>query len=184
MPRRARSAQPPIPERIKIAGEWIAPAHRTTCADRTTLTPCAVRTRMPIALSPENSTRSTNALPTISRLERARTGSRYARLKVPAQLGVSAAATKRNPRSPRNFRWSTARQESPRNYFSKIACANRRHRCSIEGENIQSQCIIVDIQIIGRKPHASTGLDGWIGFKNKAIREGSDLPHHSSLPSI
>jgi hypothetical protein len=51
-------------------------------------------------------------------------------------------------------------------------------------EDIQSQCVIVDIQIIGRKPHASTGLNGWIGFENKAIRERSDLPHHASLPSI
>jgi hypothetical protein len=49
---------------------------------------------------------------------------------------------------------------------------------------VKSKCVIVDIQIIGRKPHASTGLDGWIGFKNKAIRERSDLPHHSSLPNI
>jgi len=29
-----------------------------------------------------------------------------------------------------------------------------------------------------------TGLNGWIGFKNNAIRERSDLPHYSSLPSI
>jgi hypothetical protein len=52
------------------------------------------------------------------------------------------------------------------------------------GENIQSQCVIVDIQIIGRKLHASTGLDGRIDFKNKAIRERPGLPHHSSLQSI
>ena len=44
--------------------------------------------------------------------------------------------------------------------------------------------MFVDIQIIGRKPHTPTGLDGRIGFKNKAIRERSDLPHHSSLPNI
>jgi hypothetical protein len=55
---------------------------------------------------------------------------------------------------------------------------------SIEGKNIKSRCVIVDIQIVGRKPHASTGLDGWIGFKNKAIRERSDLAHHSSLTSV
>ena len=42
----------------------------------------------------------------------------------------------------------------------------------------------VDIQIIGWEPHASTGLGGWIGLKNKAIRERSNLPHHSSLPRI
>ena len=42
----------------------------------------------------------------------------------------------------------------------------------------------MDIQIIGRKPHAPAGLDGWIGFKNNTIREYSDLPRHSSLPSI
>ena len=58
--------------------------------------------------------------------------------------------------------------------------ADRRHR-SIE---VQSKYVIVDIQIIGRKPHPSTGLDGRIGFKNKAIREASDLTHRSSLPSI
>jgi hypothetical protein len=38
----------------------------------------------------------------------------------------------------------------------------------------------VDIQIIGWEPHASTGLGGWIGLKNKAFRERSNLPHHSS----
>jgi hypothetical protein len=40
------------------------------------------------------------------------------------------------------------------------------------------------IQIIGREPHATTGLDCRIGFKDKAIRERSDLPHHFSLPNI
>jgi hypothetical protein len=42
----------------------------------------------------------------------------------------------------------------------------------------------VDIQIIGRKPHAPTGPDGWIAFQNKAIRELSDLPYHASLRSL
>src|SRR6516225_7248770 len=58
--------------------------------------------------------------------------------------------------------------------------ADRRHR-SIE---VQSKYVIVDIQIIGRKPHASTGLDRWICFKNKAIRERSNLPHYCRLQSI
>jgi hypothetical protein len=40
------------------------------------------------------------------------------------------------------------------------------------------------IQIIGREPHATTGLDCRIGFKDKAIRERPDLPHHFSLPNI
>jgi hypothetical protein len=44
--------------------------------------------------------------------------------------------------------------------------------------------VVADIQIIGRKPHASTGLNGWISFENHAIQERSDLPHHSGFPSI
>ncbi len=44
--------------------------------------------------------------------------------------------------------------------------------------------VIVDIQIIGRKPHAPTGLDGWIVFKNKAICERSNSPHRSSFPEM
>ena len=47
-----------------------------------------------------------------------------------------------------------------------------------------NQNTLSGIQIIGRKPHASTGLHGWIGVKNKAIRERSDLPHQPSLQSI
>src|SRR5262245_46540931 len=47
-----------------------------------------------------------------------------------------------------------------------------------------NQNTLSGIQIIGRKPHASTGLHGWIAFKNKAIRERSDLPHQPSLQSI
>jgi hypothetical protein len=42
----------------------------------------------------------------------------------------------------------------------------------------------MDIQIIGRKPHAPTSLNGWIGFKNKAICERYNLPYRSSLPAM
>jgi hypothetical protein len=66
--------------------------------------------------------------------------------------------------------------------YQQPAC--QRLPSSLGGAPWKSQCVIVDIQIIGRKPHAPTGLNGWVGFKNKAIRERSDLPHHSSLPSI
>ena len=44
--------------------------------------------------------------------------------------------------------------------------------------------VIVDIQMIGRKAHAPTGLDGWIGFKNQTICELSNLPYDSSLPGM
>jgi hypothetical protein len=57
-------------------------------------------------------------------------------------------------------------------------CANRRLRCSI------NQNTLPGIQITGRKPHPSTGLDGRIDFKNEAIGERSDLPHHRSVQSI
>ena len=47
-----------------------------------------------------------------------------------------------------------------------------------------NQNTLSGIQKIGRKPHASTGLDGWIEFKNKAIRKCSRLPNQSNLQSI
>jgi hypothetical protein len=97
---------------------------------------------------------------------------------------------------PREVRCKRTREASlPQRVLSTQSGQRVQHRqgpplrqyatsCSIEAEKIQSQSVIVDIQMIGRKPHASTGLDSWIGFKNKAIRERSDLPNQSSLPSI
>jgi hypothetical protein len=53
-----------------------------------------------------------------------------------------------------------------------------------QGRTVTHDALSLDKQINGRKPHASAGLNGWIGFKNKAIRERADLPHYPSLQSI
>src|SRR5829696_228125 len=45
-------------------------------------------------------------------------------------------------------------------------------------------CAAVDIQIIGRKAHPATGLDGWVRFQNEAVRESPCLPDRLGFPSM
>jgi hypothetical protein len=45
-----------------------------------------------------------------------------------------------------------------------------------------SLALFVGIQIISRKPHAPTGLNGWVGFQNKAVCKRPCLPDHPGVP--
>jgi hypothetical protein len=38
--------------------------------------------------------------------------------------------------------------------------------------------------MIGWKPHAPTGLNGWVGFQNEAVRKRPCLPNNLGLPSM
>ena len=44
-------------------------------------------------------------------------------------------------------------------------------------------CVAVDIQIIWRKAHALTGLNGRVGIQNNAVRESPCLSDHLGFPS-
>ena len=43
---------------------------------------------------------------------------------------------------------------------------------------------MVDIQIISRKAHPPTGLNGWVGFQNEAVCESPGLPDHLGFPNM
>lgn len=67
----------PMPERIRMAGLWIAPAQSTISFARiSSQAPPPKRTRTPTARLPSKSTLSTRASPRISRFARPRAGSR------------------------------------------------------------------------------------------------------------
>ena len=45
-------------------------------------------------------------------------------------------------------------------------------------------CAALDIQIIGRKAHPPTGLNGRVGFQNEAVRESTCLAERLSFPTM
>src|SRR5215470_15382617 len=45
-------------------------------------------------------------------------------------------------------------------------------------------CAAADIQVIGRKAHPPTNLNGWVGCQNDAVCESSCLPDNLDLPRM
>jgi hypothetical protein len=45
-------------------------------------------------------------------------------------------------------------------------------------------CAAVDIQVIGRKAHPPTSLNGWVGCQNEAVCESSCLPNNLGFPRM
>src|SRR5262249_58710326 len=45
-------------------------------------------------------------------------------------------------------------------------------------------CAAVDIQIIGRKAHPPTSLNGWVGCQNEPVCESSCLPDNLGFPRM
>ncbi len=79
MPSARSAAPPPMPERSRIAGEWMAPAHNSTARAGIVAQPAPGRcTRTPTARPCASTTRSTSASPITSRFGRPRAGSRKA----------------------------------------------------------------------------------------------------------
>src|SRR5262249_48395297 len=45
-------------------------------------------------------------------------------------------------------------------------------------------CAAADIQVIGRKAHPPTSLNGWVGCQNDAVCESSCLPDNLDFPRM
>src|SRR5262245_3112921 len=53
-----------------------------------------------------------------------------------------------------------------------------------ETDRCSRDCAAVDIQVIGRKAHPPTSLNGWVGCQNEAVCESSCLPDKLSFPRM
>jgi hypothetical protein len=56
--------------------------------------------------------------------------------------------------------------------------------CTTETDRCSRDCAAVDIQVIGRKAHPPTSLNGWVGCQNEAVCESSCLPDNLGFPRM
>ena len=53
-----------------------------------------------------------------------------------------------------------------------------------ETDQCSRDCAAVDIQVISRKAHPPTSLNGWVGCQNEAVCESSCLPDNLDFPRM